>query len=443
MRLKGCFGKDAEENFSDVITRKGFALNLLRNEGYLSSAYIWALLWCVSSLLCKTHVVVLPAVLLLCTWWKTGRLTVRDIIRTLPFFVISFVLALVTIWFQNGRAIGQEVIPIGGPDSRIAGAGLAIWWYISKAIVPVYLNTIYRFIGPFGATWPLKAEFWMYLFGAAALGVLYFLWVGRKSLGRTPFFVFAYFLGTLFPVLGLFKMSYMRLTLVADHFQYLSDISFVALAGALIHQAWVKADATWRPILVSAVTMVAVLFSFYTWERAGVHQSEKTLWTACLKLNDFSWQAHNHLGAQIYMEGNVPASQYHFQRAVDLKPENPEVHNNLGLAFAYAGRWDEALMQYRRAVEIKGDVPAMRRNLADCLSQLKKFDEASVHYKIVLDAEPNDFNCHLGFGYALSQSGKLDDAEKEFEAAVRLDPNNPRARQNLEAVRKMRAGRTM
>ena len=419
----------------------GKLIDFVRAEGFLSGVYIGALLLCIGSLLCKTHVVVLPAVLLLTTWWRSGKLTVRDIVRAVPFFVISLLLAEVTIWFQNGRAIGQEVIPIGDAWSRIAGAGLATWWYIAKVLLPINLNTIYEFIGPFGATWPLKPQFWMYIMGIAALGLLYLLWAGRKSLGRTPFYVYAYFLGTLFPVLGLFKMSYMRLTLVADHFQYLSDISVVALIGALVVLGWRKADQAMRPLIAGAVVIVICTFSAYSWERAGVHQSEKTLWTACLEKNDNSWQAHNHLGAVIYMEGNVPAAQIHFQRAVDLKPENPEVHNNLGLAFAYAQRWDEALLQYRRAVQIKGDVPAMRRNLADCMSTLKKFDEAAVEYKIVLDADPNDPNCHLGYGYALSQLGRLSEAREQFEAALRIDPNNPRARQNLDAVKKMLSGK--
>jgi len=429
-------GKDARGKWRDGGLQGLW--RFLGQEGFLGSAYIAAILYCMASLLCKTHVVVLPAVLLLLTWWRTGKVAVRDAVRTAPFFIVSLVLALVTIWFQNGRAIGFEEIPIGDAWSRIAGASMAIWWYVWKVIVPVNLNTIYEFIGPFKTGWPLEhPQFWMYIMGVLALGLLYFLWVGRKSLGRTPFFVYAYFLGTLFPILGLFKMSYMRLTLEADHFQYLSDISVVALAGALIVKGWQKADVSIRPFIVGGTALLLVVFSGYSWERAGVHQSEKTLWTACLQRNDNSWQAHNHLGAVIYMEGNVPEAGKHFARAVDLKPKNPEVHNNLGLAYAYAQNWEKALEQYQLAVKIKGDVPAMRRNLADCYSTLKRFPEAAREYKIVLDGDPNDPNCHLGYGYALTQLNRMQDAKEQFEIALRIDPNNPRARQNLDAVKKM------
>ena len=43
------------------------------------------------------------------------------------------------------------------------------------------------------------------------------LWTRRKSWGRAPFFAAAYFLITLLPVMGFLDMSFMRLSLVADH----------------------------------------------------------------------------------------------------------------------------------------------------------------------------------------------------------------------------------
>ena len=401
--------------------------------------YLWSLVLFLGALLCKTHVVVLPAVLVLLTWWKTGTLTKRDLLRTVPFFVLALVLGVVTVWFQNGRAIGQEVIPISDHFStRLAGSGVAIWWYVSKALFPVNLNTIYNDIDPFGAglRWPItEGYWWMFVAGAFVLITLHLLWLARNWLGRTPFFVFAYFVGTLFPVLGFFKMSYMRLTLVADHFQYLSDISVVALTGALIALGLKKLEPQFKPILIGSTVVLVFCFSAYSWERAGVHQSEKTLWTACLAKNNDSWQAHNHLGAVIYMEGRPRDAAPHFQRAVDLKPANPEVHNNLGLVLAAFGQWEEALAQYRQAVEIKGDVPAMRRNLADALTSRGKLDEALPHYEQLVKEMPGDPGVHLSYGYVLAQLKRLPEALREFEMAVKIDPNNPRARQNVDAVR--------
>jgi len=428
--------------------------------------YAWALVLFLAALLCKTHVVVFPAVLMLMTWWRTGNIPLatpalalfqtwrkgkklpwqplrRDFAKFTPFFVVALAAALVTVWFQNDRAIGGEVIPIGDWPSRIAGAGVVIWSYLSKAILPINLNTIYA--NTPWLWWPLKdPQPWMFL-TVALVPVTFLMLLAVRELypsrspivSRTPFFVFAYFVGTLFPVLGLFKMSYMRLTLQADHFQYFSDIAIVAVAGALIAMLYEKADATWRPIVVSACVVLVFSFSAYSWERAGVHQSEKTLWTACLKRNEASWQAHNHIGAVLYGEQKFEEAAPHFARAVELKPENPEVHNNLGLVLWHFGHRQEAIAQYREAVRIKGEVVMLRGNLAGALMEMKQFNEAAEQFLIMLKETPNDPGLHASLGIAYAQAKRFPEAKQEFEKAMQLDPNNPSIKQNYEILRRM------
>ncbi|GEM_PF-1076682 len=414
-----------------------------------------------TALLCKTHVVVFPAVLMLLEWWQKGTVPVagplwrklrdgdvnaqkdlvRDLFRYVPFFVITILLSEMTIWFQNDRAIGGEVIPIGDFASRLAGASVVIWSYLSKALLPINLNTIYANTG--WLWWPLTdPQPWMYLMGVLVLVTLLVLfYIGRifqfrtERAARTPFFVFAFFVGTLVPVLGFLTMSYMRLTLQADHFQYFSDIAIVAAIGALVAIAYERIHKTYRPLLVTVCVLVIGGACMYSWERAGVHQGEETLWRACLLRNEASWQAHNHMGAVLYGQRKIAEAAPHFERAVELKPENPEVHNNLGLVRWYYGRFDEAIAQYREAVRIKGEVIALRRNLADAYVALKRYDEAIQEYATMIKDVPNDPNLHAMKGVILAERGRFLEAKQEMEIAVSLDPNNLMARKNLEILR--------
>jgi len=407
------------------------------------NAYFWSLGLFIASLLCKTHVVVFPAVLLLLNWWRTGKLTLRDLRRSAPFFVIALFLAWVTVWFQNDRAIGGEVIPIGDWHSRLAGAGVVTWSYFTKSFLPINLNTIYA--NTTWLWWPLKEpQMWMYLAGAL-VPVTLLLMLALQELfptrnpivARTPFFVFAYFIGTLFPVMGFFTMSYMRLTLQADHFQYFSDISIVALEGAIIATLFKNANVAWRPIVATAAVALVCIYSAYTWERAGVHQSEFTLWAACLKKNDDSWQAHNHMGADLYRQGKIDAAAPHFAAAVRLKPENPEVHNNLGLVLWHYGKYPEAVAQYREAVRIKGEVVELRRNLAGALAALGQFGDAAEQYRIMLKDVPNDSDLHTTYALILAKMSRFTEAKGELETALQLNPNNAGARQYYQTVQHM------
>lgn len=60
----------------------------------------------------KTSVVAMPVLILLYAWWKRNTVTIRDLVCAAPFFVISFVLGVITISYQHGRAIGQETIVV-------------------------------------------------------------------------------------------------------------------------------------------------------------------------------------------------------------------------------------------------------------------------------------------------------------------------------------------
>jgi tetratricopeptide (TPR) repeat protein len=161
--------------------------------------YVVSLVLFVGGLLCKTHVVILPMVLVLCAWWQRrpdrqapsdvagkregellgvinpflGGLVIvigivarefwlatilclgvgsvgilssflarrfapfRFILRTLAFFQVAVLFGAVTVWFQYGTAIGDYQLPVGGMSSRVANAGKATWWYLAKAISPV------------------------------------------------------------------------------------------------------------------------------------------------------------------------------------------------------------------------------------------------------------------------------------------------------------------
>ena len=413
----------------------------------------------------------------------------RLIVRTMAFFQIAVLLGALTVWFQYGRAIGDERIPHGGMPSRIANAGKASWWYLSKSISPV--NPWYEMMKarpveaeaeamaivydgkkqvdnapklPTGEfkMWPLITiyprwritppvwyDFIPALMMAALLGLL---WVKRKKWGRTPFFVLAYFLVTLLPVIGILKMSYMRLTLVADHFQYLSDISIFAFlcgGGVLIYR---RISPQLRPAIIAAVVLVMGAFTLYSWDRVKIYEGEFTLWADTLSKNPNAWQAHNHMGAQLFMQSSelrrrgqmseanrlLQEATFHFSESCRLKPENPESHNNLGLGYVSMGRMDEGIVEYRRAIQIRNWEPSMHTNLGNALGQMKRYDEAISEYKEALRLNPQDAASHCNLGYVYLQTGHLNDAIESLQKALAIDPNMPQARTNLDAALQMR-----
>ncbi len=368
----------------------------------------------------------------------------RHLIRVLAFFQIAVLLGAITVWFQYGRAIGDEEIPIGGFPSRLANAGMAYWFYLGKSLWPIDLLVIYP-------RWNIKPpalwEFW----GCAALAATFAVcWWKRSSWGRHVLFGLGYFVLTLLPAIGFLKMSYMRLTLVADHFQYLSMVGIIALLVGAAAYYYQKAAPQFRPLFIGVAAIIVVGSSWLTWKQSSIYRGEETLWFNTLRKNPDSWQAHNHYGAVLFQKGIIGADEhdpngamFHFSEAVRLKPENPESHNNLGLALVTKKRMEEGIAQYRRAVEIKGDEPSMRTNLANALAQGKYFDEAIKEYREVLKMTPGNPNIYCALGYTLIQTGRLDEAIEAFQKALKIAPGMPQAKQNLDAALQMKRSRQM
>jgi len=180
---------------------------------------------------------------------------------------------------------------------------------------------------------------------------------------------------------------------------------------------------------------VLLCASVMSFAQAQIYHSEKTLWSATLAKNPKSWQAHNHLGAALYMEGNWKAAYPHFLAATQLKPENPESHNNLGLALALYGRLDDAIHQYETAVSIKED-SAMETNLANAYAQANRPEDAIRIYKKAIAMGPGNASAHCNLGYMLMKEGRVDEAITEFIHTVELDPRMPQGWGDLlQAIR--------
>jgi len=165
--------------------------------------------------------------------------------------------------------------------------------------------------------------------------------------------------------------------------------------------------------------------------------SEEQFWSSVLETNPNNWQAHNHLGAILYMRGDIKDAYPHFLKATQLKPKNPESHNNLALALSYFGKNDEAIKEYETAVQLHDD-SAMDTNLANAYTVAKRYDDAIKTYRHAIELNPSNASAHCNLGYALMQQGKLDDAIEEFKTTIKIDPAMPQGKQDLQQALDMK-----
>ena len=380
--------------------------------------------------LSKASVLMFPVTILLYAWWKRGVVGRRDLLVSAPFFLISAVLAFVTIKFQWDRAIAAEVIPVGGLVSRAATVGLSILFYLSKAVLPIGLIPIYP-------KWAVPPEWWQFLPWVLIVGGLVFLWTRRKTWGRGVLFGLGFFLISVFPVIGFIKMSYMRITWTSDHLVYLPMLGLIGLAAGAIGEWYARADGRKKRVIGGGVVVMCGLLIAQSHRYAGAFANEYEMWTYTLKYNPNAWQAHSRLGKVLNDTGRYPEAFYHIEQSERLRPDLAETHNNYAAMLERKGELEEATKHFRIASQIAPDVATYQINYTTFLMRTEQYEEARTVFESLLKREPDNPTYLCNYGCALYRLEHNDEAIAEFRRALEVAPNLRDAQINLqEATRK-------
>ncbi len=382
------------------------------------------------TLLAKSTAVMLPVFLLLWVWWKRNRVTARDLIEAAPLFALSLALGLVTAHFQFTRAISQEQMPIGALPHRVASACFALGFYAWNAALPFRLMFNYP---EWHKTVPPG---WQALAIVPFFAVFAWAWRARATWGRHLILGLGFFVIMIAPALGIMKMAYMRITLLADHFEYMPMAGLIALAAAGVTQLRDRAGAPGlRHAANAAAGGLVMLLCCLTWKRADIFHDPESLWNDTLAKNPDAWQAHEHLGGLLKERGDVRGAMEHFRRGVELRPYLGETHNNYGNSLRDVGADPEvALEENRKAVELDDRNIAARFSYAVALEQANHPREAIVQFQEVLKKNPGSAMICYQIAKLLMQTGKTAEAIDYYRETLRLAPNFSPAQQELNGA---------
>ncbi|MEB3174116.1 MAG: tetratricopeptide repeat protein, partial [Cyanobacteriota bacterium] len=139
-----------------------------------------------------------------------------------------------------------------------------------------------------------------------------------------------------------------------------------------------------------------------------------------------------------YAVGEVSLGMTHFQRAIQLQPENADAYIWLGKGYYLQERFPQAIQFWRRAIAIDPQAVYAYTSLGDLYSQRRDFERAIDYYRQAL-AQPDQQGipvgahalAHNSLGLALQEQGRLQDALREYQESLRLAPDFEPARLNL------------
>ena len=423
-----------------------------------SLGFVLSLVSFILATLSKPSVVMLPFVIALCIWWMRGKIRWRDALTLTPFALISAIASGWTIWEQrfHARAVGPDWAQTF--PERMIIAGKAIWFYLGKLVWPDPLIFIYP-------RWDLdSSKVLAYLPFLAAFAALVALWFIPAKWGRALLFAAAYYVVSLFPVLGFFTVFFFRYSFVSDHFQYLASMGPLALAGAGIATIAGRVCETPRELAsdtdalqnlgnnfavsrakvglsVALCGILLVLIGFLTWRQTAEYHNLFALYTATLQKNPGCWMAHYNLGIVLSEKGKADQAIEHYRRAVDLRPDYAEAHYNLGRLLVENGQVDDAIAHYERAAAINPADAEAQNNLGVTLFGIGRADDAIAHYQKALEIQPDYAEASCNLASALIAKGDFDGAIGRYTVCLAAIPDQEEARYNFASAL-LRRGRT-
>jgi tetratricopeptide (TPR) repeat protein len=310
-----------------------------------------------------------------------------------------------------------------------------VWFYLIKAIAPFKLSAIYQ-------PWRIDvANFLSCVPGLALLIVLGTALYFRRTWGRGVFFALAYAAVTLFPVLGFFPMAFAHLSLVADHWQYLSILGPIALLVGIIERSFGNNRIGKVRASTIACAALASLLLVGTWNRAAAYNGAESLWSATLAANPQAWGAHYNLGLVLAKKNQTDLAENHFRQALDIDPSFAEAHYNLGILLLSQGRIPEAISHLEKSANLKKDFSDAHYGLAVAYSRLNLTELAVKQLHETVRLRPDYAEAYYQLGVGLESQEKSEEAADSLTHAVALRPDYPEAQFLLGQIL-ARQGRT-
>jgi Flp pilus assembly protein TadD len=392
-----------------------------------------ALVSYVAAVLSKTVTCTLPAVLLVITWWKHGQIRKQDVIRLIPWLVVSGLAVLVTSGMERS-VVGAE-----GEDWSLDGferclvAARAWTWYLTQFFWPGKLAFSYD-------RWDIdRSDPVQILIFITVFIIIFYVIFAHRCLGRGLVAGLLIFSGTLFPALGFFNLYPHRYSFVADHFQYHSNIALTVTVCSGLTWFARTIPATWKQ---AWVVMLVGILGYRSFEQTKIYRDPETLWRDTLTKTPTSWLAAHNLGHYLTQSSDRPESLQEaislFERTRRLRPQHEYVDWSQAVALKKLGQnklaalyFDRAEQRYRDRIEQDPRSPNGWYLLLNVLVARERPDQACIVACQASDTLPREWYFAQQAGIGLMESADVSGAIPYLRRWVDLRPNSVEARLRL------------
>ncbi len=391
----------------DVLYGLFFILSLLAYINYISSRqrkwYIWALVLSLFTYFSKVQAVTLPlSMVVLDVFYKRKWYSARVlIVEKLPWWVLSLVFGIATLYFLNKYNI------LNGPDpfthfnifNKVALGALSYITYLAKFVYPYQMLPLYEY--------PITMPILAYVCLALFIGILIVMWFVRKN--STIVFGWAFFTVNIVLMLQVLSAGTGYLS---DRFTYIAYIGLIFLVIKGYEWCITHFDR-YKYLLSGVFGSYLVLMIFTTYGQVKVWRNSVALWSHCIDSYPDKYFGY-------FMRGS------YYEQVVMNKWPDPYITEDYGTCL------QNALSDLSTAIAINAmNVNPDVKNSVDLFidhgvvcGMLQKYDSSINDFTKAILLTPDRKECYSNRAFTYAFEKKYAEAIKDYKQFMRMDSTN-------------------
>jgi tetratricopeptide (TPR) repeat protein len=386
--------------------------------------YSLAILFFCLSLLSKSAAVTLPLILLLMDYYLGRRLTLKNNLDKIPFFLLSVSFGILSLISQ--RVIGNEADYVVGYTllDRVFLGVYSFVFYLVRSVLPFGLSALHPLPSKNGGALPLKYYLSGFAFmGFAALLVKLFKSDFDERVKREILFGLLFFIFTI----GLVLFVPVGQAVVAERYTYVPYIGLFLIIGRAyyyIQQRRLRFFPSRHYYSAGVLGFMMIFFAFTTYGRNAAWLGTSSLFSDVIRKDPGSGLAYNNRGNMRSEQGNFTGAMEDYDKAIELKYK--DAYNNRGILRNKLKDYTNAIRDFNEALNSNFEREKVYYNRGIARMNLGDYKGAEEDFGRAIAINPQYSNAYINRGFIRYE--KLSDYKgsiADLNQAVALDPADP------------------
>ncbi len=396
---------------------------------YLASLYAWirakeesrpafhalGILALILAMLSKSMAISLPFALAFWSIWRDGRLKKNDALYLIPYLLVAVAMGAFDAHFANGSESYDSGMSF---VDRLQFACRAVAFYSAKLFFPFELTTIY----------PLWTEATSKIaLGVLACAVIIGIAIARNRARLSVALSVAFYVVALGPVLGMLDFGYLKISPVADRFQYLPSLAPIAAFGWIASGLGSLGIQKTGNMKWLSCGILVFLLGLSTYEQTRRFSSSRELFTDVLRKNPHAASAHHGLAVINAKDGKLEDALKGYRKAIECDERFLLAYLNLGELHLVMGNENQAVAVLRQGLFVDPNYIPILYTLGNAEERRGHSEGAIEVYERVVKLAPDFALAYGSLARVLFYAGRSREAMQRYDEALKIAPDLPEA----------------